>query len=452
MRKKFILPLILSLVSIFGLSACTPTVDKAIDFANGKNVDVVDGNIANVDASTESINLGSQLKVSDDLKININLALNELTNLDGNNLIEQSEGNCAPYIAPQPYAFSGASAGFTKTANAIGVYEHAVQLNSLLNNFSNTKEDVAIIVVDDFAGNASSIEDFNSSKDTLEKAFNANDTKTWPVHGNVVLNHINLLLLATDYEFMGYQVLNVDGARANWSKPNSRLTVEALDFNNSKSQNIAKRLESSIQNLKDEGYNNIVVNMSFALVPCSVWNDYVAHVEQYKALEDYAQAVYGKNEAALSAKIDLSVYGNSVVLSSLIIKLTTAVNPLDDPLNKTIEQHKNVTFIASAGNFGNEFSTYPAAYPKVIAVSAMDLASNEKAAYANSGNLLIPGGSFLLEFIDNGVQKTNISYRGSSFAAPELSFISALNLASGSACNVLASGANLPLEKALNCK
>jgi len=452
MNKKVFLSIIFSLAIIFSLSACTPTTDKAIKLAKGESVRVVDSNVANVNASTNSLGLDSKVKITDDIKLKINLALNELSNLDGASLVDEKQGNCAPYAAPQPYAFSGASLGFAANNAAIGVYEHSLKLQNQLNRFKNISEDVAIIVVDDFAGDESGIEHFNSSKDVVESIFNAQDSSTWPQHGEVVLNHLNLLLLASDYTMSGYEV-KVGGARANWTYPNGkRLTIEALDFNNAKSQSIADRLESSIKKLNDDGFENIVVNMSFALVPCSIWNDYVAHVEQYQTLEEYAQAVYGKNEAALSAKIDLNVYGESVVLPELIFKLTTAVNPLSDPLFKSIKKHKNVTFIASAGNFGNDFSTYPAAYPNVIAVSALDLAGNKKASYSNSGNVLVAGGDFLLEFISGDIQKSKISYKGSSFAAPELSYIAALNLASGSACKVLSNKNNLSLKAALACK
>ena len=447
MKRVFLIAFIITTTT-----ACTPSLDKAIDFSQGNAVDIVDTDIASVDASTSSVDLDSQVKVNDDVRLNINLAFNELKDLEGNELLAQNLGNCAPYASPQPYAFSGTSAGFSASSTAFSAYEHSIVLNSELKNLKNINQDVAIIVVDDFAGASSSVEGFNISKDIIVDLFDANDSTTWPIHGDVVLNQINLLLAASDYQFIRYNLLEVEGARAYWSHPNgNNIVIEALDFNNAQSQNIAKRLESSISNLQAEGYKNIVVNMSFAIVPCSVWNDYVAHIEQYKTIEEYAQAIYKKNEAALSAKIDLDIYGQNVVLPELIFKLTTAINPLQDPLYKSLNNQKDVVFVASAGNFGNDFSTYPAAYPNVISVSALDLATKKKADYANTGNVLLAGGDFILEFMNNGISKSNISYKGSSFAAPELSYIAALNLASGKRCQIVANKIDISLAKFLDC-
>lgn len=449
---KFIY-LIFLLSLILSISSCTPSLDKAIDFGQGKTVNVIDSNIADVDASTKSVDVDSQLSLSKDIKINLNLALNDLSNLDGNELLNQELGNCAPYATPQPYAFSGTSAGFSSNSGAIGAYEHSLQIANSLSQFANIQNNVAIIVVDDFAGESSHVEVFNASKNTILNRFDANNSKTWPIHGDVVLNHINLLLAASDYRFIHYNLLEPKGARAYWTHPNgNNIVIEALGFNNAQSSSIVKQLETSIRNLQAEGYKNIVVNMSFAIVPCSVWNDYSKHIEQYKTIEEYAEAIYAKNEAALAAKIDLDIYGQKVVLPELMLKLTTAIDPLQDPLYKSLNRQKDLIFIASAGNFGNDFSTYPAAYPNVIAVSALDISSNKKANYANTGNILLAGGDFILEFMNNSIEKSNISYKGSSFAAPELSYIAALNLASGNKCKIIADKTDLALNKILICK
>ncbi len=447
-----ILKLVLIITFSLSIAACTPTVDKVLDFGQGKTVDVVDTSIGNIDASSDSLSIDSQVKIADDIKINLNLALNELKDLEGDELLKQSLGNCTPYAQPQPYAFSGTSAGFGASSTAISAYEHSLALNSQLAKLKNISENVAIIVVDDFAGASSNVEGFNISKDIIVDLFDSNDSKTWPIHGDVVLNQINLLLAASDYQFIRYNLLEIEGARAYWNHPNgNNIAIEALDFNNAQSSSIAKRLEASISNLRLEGYKNIVVNMSFAIVPCSVWNDYVAHVEQYKSIEEYAQAIYTKNKAALAAKIDLDIYGQNVVLPELILKLTTAINPLQDPLYISLKNQKDVVFVASAGNFGNDFSTYPAAYPNVVSVTALDLASNKKANYANTGNVLLAGGDFILEFMNDGISKTNISYKGSSFATPELSYIAALNLASGNNCKIIANKKDLDLTEFLVC-
>lgn len=105
---------------------------------------------------------------------------------------------------------------------------------------------------------------------------------------------------------------------------------------------------------------------------------------------------------------------------------------------------KNVVVIAAAGNSNQNAASYPARYPKVIGVSALDSAG-DKAPYSNFGagvDIAAPGGSesggILQETIDPETGKAVfMDYKGTSMAAPHVAGVAAM---------VKASGVNEPAE------
>jgi serine protease len=99
---------------------------------------------------------------------------------------------------------------------------------------------------------------------------------------------------------------------------------------------------------------------------------------------------------------------------------------------------KGVVIVAAAGNSNQNASGYPARYPKVIGVSAIDSAG-DKAPYSNFGagvDISAPGGSengkIIQETIDPETGSTVFEgFQGTSMASPHVAGVAALVKASG---------------------
>jgi serine protease len=100
--------------------------------------------------------------------------------------------------------------------------------------------------------------------------------------------------------------------------------------------------------------------------------------------------------------------------------------------------HKGVVIVAAAGNSNSNAADYPARYPQVISVAALD-ASGEKAPYSNFGagvDISAPGGSeagkILQETIDPETGTAIFTgFQGTSMAAPHVAGVAALVKATG---------------------
>ena len=99
---------------------------------------------------------------------------------------------------------------------------------------------------------------------------------------------------------------------------------------------------------------------------------------------------------------------------------------------------KGVTIVAAAGNENRNSASYPARYPDVISVSAID-AAGDKAPYSNFGagvDISAPGGSEAGKIVQNTVnprtgESVFVGFQGTSMAAPHVAGVAALIRSTG---------------------
>ncbi len=220
--------------------------------------------------------------------------------------------------------------------------------------------------------------------------------------------------------------------------PNLNLTVIAIDTEDFDTSIIAGRIAATIQRAADHwNISRFAANMSFGLVPCSVLEDFTAVKQMYPTFESYRDALLAKNKLSVTqfhkelTEILTTPVGNDP------LQLLAQFNP--EAISGNVDA---VAYLASAGNYGMNYSLFPAHWPEFASVSASDLSvdpsrpleiSHKDAAYSNSGEILLPGGYYQLNlyYPGGGWQPIpDIAFAGTSFAAPVLSVFTALDFTS----------------------
>jgi hypothetical protein len=219
---------------------------------------------------------------------------------------------------------------------------------------------------------------------------------------------------------------------------------------------IADRITGEIAQLRGEGLERFVINMSFAIVPCRPLSedDYNDMVENDPVLSHLIEVLEnllsdGFGDAELLAEAAAGFLHERALLRSSYEPAAGFFDPdgsvenyfgllgddnlrflQEDPLIQRIEelsQNEHVISVAAAGNAALDFPFAPAMWKGVLSVSA-------DAAYANAGEVVANDVvTFTLQ-----VGETKVIH-GTSFAAPELSVWAAYYLMQGhgAECNGL---------------
>ncbi len=138
---------------------------------------------------------------------------------------------------------------------------------------------------------------------------------------------------------------------------------------------------------------------------------------------DIAEGIrFAANNGADVINLSLGGLGDSHILSEAI----------------QYAHQKDVVIVAAAGNANQNAAAYPARYPHVIGVSALD-AAGVKANYSNFGagvDISAPGGSEAGKVVQNTISADTgeavfTGYQGTSMAAPHVAGVAALVRSSG---------------------
>lgn len=355
----------------------------------------------------------------------------------------------------QGYRVNGSDGGLTysqKRASTLGI----TTANSVGSNWRTIRgllgtpnRDVTLLVIDDFRGGgitgngvyAPTPQLFTQTALTGTTLKNLQDNGQLS-HGALVLQHTLDAIKGTGvYPFSTspsagitvFRTTNVIGRTTRF------LTVKAIDTgldgtaiiaNSVKSSAIATKLSVALDSIAGGGPH--VINMSFALLPCEAYADFLRW--------DADPTMTG--EQRFEEYIDALALKNEVVKEELIDVIVEATNDFNDPLNKLIRTgnwawFRNI-FVAASGNYGfTKTATYPAKWTGVIDVTG-SAANNTSVRNSNfnQGEIMDIAGSLQLtasNFTPLAGAK-NVYYKGTSFSTPSLSVFSALDLAGQRRC------------------
>ncbi len=375
-------------------------------------------------------------------------------NLIGHPPLDDSKGNCIVNELEMPgqrWRIAGSSGGFTTTNLFDGdspvnwSLSQGVRTNSSYFNSYYAKAGqyprsgrTAILIVDNFyenssgqttyklgsgvfsLGNESSDAQFDVALDNLEKQGALS-------HGALVFNHANAVMneLADYYYSWGNRKV-VYYNRGN-------IHLEAVNLDNDRSDKVFDRTVTAINNVAARGYTNIVVNMSFALVPCDVKDNFLENEAKYSSFEEYVEAVWKANEN----NSNLNSFEKSLQSITLAIATPIDGDPLAELASIKIPRNPKaqLQIVAAAGNYNLDYPMYPAAYSNIKDVRSLDatmsMFSYKKSFFSNAGKYKAIGAWHLLEnpnnLNGNYADATKLMYAGTSFAAPMYSVLTGLS-------------------------
>jgi hypothetical protein len=341
-------------------------------------------------------------------------------------------------------------------------------------------------------------------------------------HGALVLDQTLRMVEAAGFvsEFGGFGSLRIfrhaDG--------NGFLVVAAVNTNQLDTEVIATQIDNALRVIRYyseldafDGFDvrRFAINMSFVIVPCAVLADFDASgLDDFEA---YARALGEENGVAVEVE---EFYDELVAVlltpleldgEPLLEQISSCANgyagqnPFETPDGEnqggdewewpylpwdlyyldfefaTLVQYPeefiyadipdwgcdqfgaSVVYVGATGNFGLPYPMYPAAWPMVVGAASQDADTPEgftdtKSSFSNSGEVMAPGALYQLVRSDTAAQA--IAYAGTSFAAPVVTFLTALDqmmdaptctLDTTSKLTFAADDANVPLEDAVPC-
>jgi hypothetical protein len=294
----------------------------------------------------------------------------------------------------------------------------------------------------------------------LQLKFDEDDSGPEPIvndlfltHGSLVIAHMRALLESAGYNYYSSDPLTL-------KRNSSYIRIYPLDVGDPglSSKEIKATSTSLLQGglerfFEEMPYNakNVIINMSFALLPCDILTNYREVRDTWYRLNPPRRYTLNNYFKAL-----LSV--NPALNEADIVDIVTKV-PDSVPFKKWFDtnvpkfrKQANVLLVASSSNFGLDFSTAPAIWNEVISVGAVDknwqpvkdveywssrsdirtvgewftLSDTQIKGFCKDGGTCIaddvkPGASIKPRY-------SHFAYRGTSFSAPSVTaFLATLN-------------------------
>lgn len=313
--------------------------------------------------------------------------------------------------------------------------------------------DVNILVIDNF--------DLTSIK-TVESGTGFRPENTWSFrHGALVVAHLESILEASQFNIESVSPLGKYRINDRFKRDSDMRTIRILGFdygNLGASTNKPPKLISTsmLTDALNKAVGNtlngskLVINMSFALVPCNI-------LGRYAEFEDIAYKMNVKYpfDQFLSAleKANEAQWGNEITIKTIL----NQIDSHDPFLNWIQSQQKNkdTVVIASGGNYDLKYQVMPASWSGVLGVGSTSAETNAASEWSDVSDIseigewfsLPPGGHGWLclsgqraRCISSAAFPTaNFAYRGTSFAAPTVSAAFAINIGK-SMCSPTGSG------------
>jgi len=377
-------------------------------------------------------------------------SINGLVGLSGAPLSE-SVGNCvSSFLARPGQGLQAVGAGLQAVGAVGGLFQGATssfpaslmtpaavgaELAGQLRTEFYAEQSSVLFVVDDFRGGVD-LPDGLSAADTDLDALAPTIS-----HGALVLHHV-LELVPTALPWMSGPVEHAGPGGQPYYEFTSgyegHLYVQVIDVGDMDTDGIPAKILTGIAAYGDDEFKayNMYVNMSFAIVPCSVLEDYRS-ASQLPTFEAYVDALAAVNrigdqyQPALEELVSTPVRVSDDPLLSYLacpIPATREGSPVCDgsgPGEDDWGPFDRLVHVAASGNYGNDYALYPAASTSVVSVGSLERAGAGylAAGYSNAAQVAAPGGLFVLS--QEGGR--TIAYAGTSFAAPEVALFLAID-------------------------
>lgn len=322
--------------------------------------------------------------------------------------------------------------GYTRVTPATSANSVGAGLNTTFFSGVPFNWDAAILVVDDFGNNVYRLGSTLFTQSVLDDA----TLKTLQQQG--VISHGALVMRQITNEIAGtkrYTLKRRFTAGSVWlyteNTTGKRLVVKAVNTRLQNTSIISSLTSAAITDvLTNASYKVdgvVTINMSFALMPCTVYEDYTlwdAAKEDTQTFEEYMGEV---------AQLNL------VDDDELVEAVTESTNQPSDPLLRLLQDpsqgaSKHV-YVAASGNYSLNKPMYPAGWKEVVDVtgSTFGKPSVRDTSFFNAGEIMDVGASFRLNPpLSTGGQP--VYYFGTSYATPTVSVFSALDTAGNRQC------------------